>query len=310
MTVQMTYVIGIDGGATKTVFALCGADGAIVRTRQTGSCNPNDVGFAQCEQELLRGISELLGGVPHSEVRACFAGISGVETDQYHIRVECALREAFPAMGQIVCQNDALNPLYGGLGEGDGCAVISGTGMVCYARVNGELHRTGGWGPLFDRAGSGYDLGCDALTAVYRAHDGLGPQTALTALIEDMLGESAKAALGRFYRGKRALVASFAPAVFAAVRMGDEVARGILERNMEGLALHINHAARYFDGAYDVIVTGGVFHNAEALDALLRYTSPQAHITVYDRMPAFGAVRRALLLAGIREVDIHEPAAV
>ena len=308
--VQMTYVIGIDGGATKTVLALCREDGAIVRTSRAGSCNPCDVGFEQCKELLLRGISELLDGVPPGAVRACFAGIAGVATDGYDVRLVHSLREAFPEMGQILFQNDALNALYGGLGEEDGCAVISGTGMVCFARVNGELHRTGGWGPLFDRAGSGYDLGCDALTAVYRAQDGLGPQTALTALCEEMLGESAREAIGRFYRGKRALIASFAPAVFAAVRMGDEVARGILERNMEGLALHINHAACYFDGAYDVVITGGVFQNAEALDALLRHTAPQARITVYDRMPAFGAVRRALLLAGLREVEIHEPSAV
>lgn len=310
MTMDATYVIGIDGGATKTELALCRTDGTLQRTLRAESCNPHDVGFAQCERVLRDGVSTLLGPIPQEAVAACFAGVSGVETDGYSVLVVRSLREAFPAIGQIVCENDALNPLYGGLGERDGCAVISGTGMICYARAGGVLYRTGGWGHLFDNAGSGYDLGRDALTAVYRAHDGIGPQTALTALTEELLGESAEDALGRFYRGKRAHVAALAPAVFSGVRMGDAVSLAILERNMAGLAEHINHAATHFTVPFATVITGGVFQNKEAIVALSRHVTAATRVTVYDKPPMFGAARRALILAGCGEIEIDEAAVV
>src|SRR5439155_1968617 len=62
--------------------------------------------------------------------------------------------------------------------------LVVGTGTVAYGRdAAGRAARAGGWGPLFGDEGGGYWVGCEALRAVARAHDGRGPETALQRLV-------------------------------------------------------------------------------------------------------------------------------
>ena len=68
-----------------------------------------------------------------------------------------------------------------------------------------EVFRIGGWGYLLDSAGSGYDIGRQALEAALRAQDGRGCPTALSAKLADALGAPVQDSLTRLYaEGKNA----------------------------------------------------------------------------------------------------------
>ena len=70
------YFLGIDGGGTKTEFAISDESGRIIRSITLAGCNPVDVGFTRTREILTRGISEILCDVSTSTVY-CFAGIAG-----------------------------------------------------------------------------------------------------------------------------------------------------------------------------------------------------------------------------------------
>ena len=239
---------GVDGGGTKTELLLCRRDGRILARLRTEGCNPNDIGLEPAFAILSSGIRRLLelGGAEEDRVASLFAGLSGGSTGDLQPRINRLLRDAFPQIGQIENGSDAVNILTAGLGAGDGCAVICGTGSACFVRTGGVIRRIGGWGYLLDRYGSGYDIGRDAVIAALRQQDGRGRATLLTRLLEEKLGQPVPAAVSELYRGGKRLLASFAPLVFAAQAAGDQAACDILDRNMEELAGLINAAGRLF----------------------------------------------------------------
>ena len=57
------------------------------------------------------------------------------------------------------------------MAEGTDMSVISGTGSVVFVRRDDGQVRLGGWGYLFDRAGSAYDMGRDAIRIALEEED-------------------------------------------------------------------------------------------------------------------------------------------
>ena len=65
---EIRYIIGIDGGGTKTEFVLATSDGRVLyRAVETG-CNPNDIGFSSCEALIVSQINKILKEFPSSRI--------------------------------------------------------------------------------------------------------------------------------------------------------------------------------------------------------------------------------------------------
>src|SRR5439155_578112 len=85
--------------------------------------------------------------------------------------------------------SDAAVALWGALPEGEGVAVLAGTGSIALARsADGREARAGGYGALVGDEGSGFWLGRAAATAAVRAADGRGPPTGLVELVSQAFG--------------------------------------------------------------------------------------------------------------------------
>lgn len=105
-------------------------------------------------------------------------GLTREETDPVALR-EGAMRSG---VTRVLMAHDSVTSYLGALGDERGVVVASGTGVVTLAVGETSVARVDGWGNLLGDAGSGYWIGRAALEAVMRAHDGRGPQTALTAV--------------------------------------------------------------------------------------------------------------------------------
>ena len=81
--------------------------------------------------------------------------------------------------------HDSVSSYLGALGDRPGVVVAAGTGVVTLAVGARNTARVDGWGNIMGDAGSAYWMGQQALSAVMRAHDGRGPQTALTGPVQD-----------------------------------------------------------------------------------------------------------------------------
>lgn len=242
----MTYVdhfIGIDGGGTKTECVLTDASGRLLTRCRLGASNPNDVTPEGSASVMAEGIS-LLTSEASVALPSCsiYGGISGALN--HRDTLTRLLREAFPDAGCIRIGSDVTNLLSAELPEGNGACVICGTGSACFLREGETYTRIGGWGYLLDSAGSGYDLGRQALEAVLRAHDGRGEATSLTQLISARLGGGAESRITEIYTGGKPFIASMAPLVFEAADAGDAVAGRILDRNAAAIAEYITTAFR------------------------------------------------------------------
>lgn len=281
-------LIGIDGGGTKTEFVLCNQNGSILHKLKLSRSNPNDIGIECCCKIIAEGIDRLLQIEP--TVCSVFAGIAGCATGDNGEQLEAFLKKRYPSI-TIGVATDGMNVLSCNVESTDTVALICGTGSVLLARECGKIHRIGGWGYLFDGAGSAYDIGRDAIAATLAQLDGMGETTLLTELLEERLGENVWDALQPIYQKGKAYIASLAPLVFTAYGREDQVAARILHQNAERLALLISAAKVQYRFGRQVVMYGGVIeHWGNVLLPMVNEAlSFDMELVLSDVPPVFGA---------------------
>ncbi len=291
---EKQYLLGIDGGGTSTVFRLAERDGTIVQTLVKDCCNPVDIGMEQAKNILAEGIREICGEIPYSYI-SLYAGISGGGMSGNHAML---LREFFQTFGFMRFDNgsDVENVL--ALIPSDSCIlVIMGTGFIAYCIRREHRKRIAGWGQLFDRGGSGYTIGADGITAALRHIDGSGPQTQITQMLTQRIGQTPEQHLTRFYAGGKKYIAGFADVVFGAAAQGDVVAKDILQENMAFVAQMIETAQTEFSQAVPVYFSGGISKCHDVLFPMLqKYLTQDMELIPMEQEPISGAVKKAARL--------------
>ncbi len=292
-------VMGIDGGGSKTEYVLLDADtGERVGGGRFGALSP----FAG-EGELERTASRLAAILRQHELNclALRAGCAGAGEQPMAEKVKKALTDA--GISCPVCVvGDHWNALDTAFGDGDGAALISGTGSVCCARHKGAFIRAGGRGHVFDDEGSGYAIGRDMLAAIVRASDGRGPETKLADIVRDVSGLSDIGQITSFYCAPsrpKGDIAGLAQMLSMAVSAGDEAARLILEKAANELsALVFAVFAKLPPELMRLALTGSVLTGNRSLrmrlNALLAERYPQAESFVLYTRAAEGAALYAL----------------
>ncbi len=289
------FFLGIDGGGTKTFFALADKSGQVLRSICLGPCNPVDIGFPKAEAIFTSGLEYCCKGISYAKV-SLFGGISGgnVGSNQQ------ILQDFFHKfhLNRVELGNDARSLIAAGLGKNDGLTMIIGTGSIVYAQKDGELSQFGGFGYLFDRSGNGYAMGRDAVFAAFADEDHSGPSTILTKKIAERCGVTATRNLTHFYDEGKSYIASFSDLVPQAYREGDRVAARILEKNVSEIARYLDVAACRFapDQPLPVILAGGLTHEKDLLFPMIeaKLTHKNLQLMTYPYEPVLGA----LLLAG------------
>ncbi len=296
---EQRYYLGIDGGGTKTAFALADSNGSVLYKTVIGGSNPVDIGIERTYEILTDGIETVCASIPYSKI-SVFAGISGGITGDYKARIRTFLEN----YGFASADNgsDAENAVAIALGRGEGTAVIMGTGSIAFSRYNGKLIRNGGYGYLFDDGGSGFAIGRDAVIAALNFEEGRGEQTVLLQKLKESLGtDKLLDSLGTLYKGGKRATASFAPIVFSAFKEGDAVAARIIDENMWAVARLIENAPRNTDGRVRAVLVGGLVKEFELLLPLIKRHLKDADkydISASTRAPIYGA----LMLAGAENV--------
>lgn len=287
------YLLGIDGGGTKTHLALADTNGKLIREIFADCCNPIDIGL-DCAQQILKdAIYEICADIPCSSV-VCFAGIAGGTSGN----MKKSLENFFSEFGFRAVTNDTDNKniIAAGLGEQDGITLILGTGVCSFLQKNGKYSVTGGKGYLIDNGGSGYNIGRDALNAYFCEKDGIGAHTKITQLIEESDGYDPQLLIGKIYEGGKKFIASFSRFVYSAASKGDEVALGIIKRNMQEAAKFVLANAQKLDQkTIPLILAGGLTNEPLTIKYLTEVLkdSKRFDIKVLDCAPVHGAIMLA-----------------
>lgn len=252
---QPATILALDAGQTGVKTRLTRRDAAPVERVFAG---------VRTDQPLLPQLAavarEAAGGVRVDALAAGVSGLTSVEHDAGELRA--LLRDLAPA--RVLLAHDSVTSYLGTLGDQPGVVVASGTGSIILAVGPAGVARVDGWGYLMGDAGSGYWLGRAALDAVMRAHDGRGPETALTAVVSSRWPEVEDAYVQlQSDPAKVSVIAWFAEAV-AAHAATDAVAARLCREAAEELALSAVTALRRAgaDAAPVVSAIGGVFRGS------------------------------------------------
>lgn len=243
---QKRYVIGIDGGGTKTHALIVGLDGAVVAECTGGPTNIGSVGITQAAQILYDLIHDccLKAECAAPALQNVVLGIAGAGRPQARAELAEKLtaignKKKFP-LRQLVIESDARIALEAAFAGGPGIVLIAGTGSIAlYRTEDGKILRSGGWGALLGDEGSGFAIGRDGLNAALRQHDGRGEKTLLTKkALEHFAIAGIEEMVTKVYQDK-ADIAAFAPKVLDASFERDRIAHLILVKNSTELVEHV-----------------------------------------------------------------------
>ena len=297
----MRYVLGADGGGSKTTVLLCDETGKTIAKAVGGGVNYNAVGMAQAKQNFKEAADRV---ITESGVKpdAAFLGLAALSS-----RADEALTGEFCAdvleCGTVLMDSDVFIGL-ATLNAPSAAIAICGTGSMAAARLpDGTVVHAGGWGHLLGDEGSGYALSLDALRAALRAHEGAAPPTALTKAALDFFKiKELQELIGVFYDPPipRSAVAAFAPAFFECMEAGDETAKHIALNHASHFAQTVATLLRRLPEKAPLGLWGGIFEHRKSFRDLfllqLREEFPLLRAELLPAPPVRGAVNAAIRL--------------
>ena len=310
----MTFVLGVDGGTSKTKVLIAALDGTIVGHARTGGSNvyegDPETGLANAMQAPLDAIA--IAGISAEQIETSLFSMSGADWPEDMLMFRAAARaRSFGRKIDVV--NDAIGGLYAGRPESSCVAIICGTHAACAARgADGSLWHNSFW----QMSGGAHNLGSAALRSVYQSDLGILGDTSLTAAILERFGESTPESL---LHRQTALFADPFPDValltsllFDHADAGDSVAREIVIAHGRDLAQYALAAARKVGietDPYELILGGSVFRHPSSVlpDAIadaMRERSPKlATVKFRVHEPVLGALLLAFENHGIQIDD-------
>jgi len=308
----MSVVIGVDGGATKTVATVVAEDGSVLSVGTAGGANPlvwGDAAFDNIRSACDAALT--VAQTDWEDVSFAFVGMAGADEPNSNSQ-KFALSHLQPKLPiPFALDNDGIVAHAGALAGRDGIVAVAGTGAIAIGIANGQRVRVDGMGHWFGDEGSATWIALQGLRAATRAQDGRGEQTKLTEVLP-------KALMVNSLRDAASLLASgdltkfdlaFAAVTVAkAAEEGDKVAQKILQDAASSLAESVVAVAKklaHFD--LPVSFTGGVFRLTSKMPDLFREALsrqiPSAQVQEPQLPPHLGA---ALLAAKQIGWDVNE----
>ena len=228
------YVLGLDGGGTKTVAVLVEDSGRVLARAQGDSSNYQVIGGEKLGQVIRDVTEEILhqANLKGQQLDHLYAGLAGAGRPADREAIHSIITRQNLAR-TVTVDTDAAAALSGAFAGGPGIIVISGTGAICFGKSSSDVvYRCGGWGYLLGDEGSGYYIGQQAIMAALKDLDGRGMATSLRAMIEQKYSlSSIDLIISQIYSGKidRSEIAGLTPAVFAEYEKGDNASQIIIE---------------------------------------------------------------------------------
>ena len=294
-TFQRPFLLGIEGGGTRTTALLADARG---REIQRAIFGPGNVRLLDDRAlgRLLRQVAKQF-----ESPDAIGLGLAGARHPKDRARVQTAVLKIWKATPCKVT-HDLEIALTGSGPQKTAVLVLSGTGSCCFGKTSdGRTAKMGGWGHILGDKGSGFEIGLRALKAVvfYFDRDGTWSR----------LGESLLTATGTnepddlidwVASADKHAVAALAPEVFAAAKKRDRIARDILEGAAGMLAKDAVNCARKLaqkNKPVHFVLAGGVLRGqpafARKVSQSIRERWPQATVQVQKHDGVWGAIELA-----------------
>src|SRR5438105_7272736 len=277
-------ILGIEGGGTKTAWALV-ADGAII---ESGKLPPSNLRLTPLDQ-----ITRVFRVLP-CEVDRIGVFLAGCATEEDRAALLKLARAVWPK-AKIVAGSDRDSGMAACLRDRDGIAVNAGTGSSVTGRGGRRIEKAGGWGHILGDAGGAYFVSLRALRSILREYDLRRGERRFSANILSALGLNNFDELVRWAQtADKMEIASLAPVVFEAARKSDEGARQIIAAGVSVLVDFTTAVSMRLQlETPEVRLMGGLFENQKfygvAFAKALSEKIPGAKVALSESPPEVGA---------------------
>lgn len=282
------YVLGVDGGGTKTNVVILDEHARLCGFGRGGPSNLDDLGADVIQANISNAIYQAcqMAGWASVSFASAFFGMAGVVSPRDRSTVQKIVEDMHLARGeQIGIDHDCRIALAGGLRGRPGIVLIAGTGSSCFGmNAERESWRAGGWAHLLADEGSGYWLGLHAMKIAVASYDGRAKPSVLMDLVKRHLGlTEMNEIMHRLYVDgvSRAEMAALAPLVLDAAAAGDEASINLVQRGTQELADCILAVAQHLSlasGNPEVVLVGGLIQSGEI------FLGPM-HQAILQRLP-------------------------
>jgi len=263
------YVLGLDGGGTKTQAALFDVNANFVDLIKWGPTNHEMMpgGYAELKYELDELLNELLNrnSIDRKEIISAAFGMAGVDTRKQHSIITGIIKDL--GIENFILSNDAYLGVKAGCPSGIGICVINGTGCsVAGIDKTGAMLQIGGQGDLTGDVGGSGSIGMEAIKRVYNHLFRLEPYTLLKDILFKQLGITSKydfmEVLTNALENGSLDICEVGKQVFDAANLGDVTAINILKSVGRDLGRSVNGAICELDFKYEetieVVLAGSV----------------------------------------------------
>lgn len=265
------YILGVDGGNTKTDYLLFDTEGNFIDGKRAGTCSHEGLkdSFDGSYRVMNQEITELLSrhNLTPGDITAAAFGLAGVDVPFQRKRLEdIVVRIGFK---NYVVVNDGFLGIKAASPNGAGVCSINGTGTVSTGiDEEGNIIQVGGIGFVSGDEAGGSFFARRIIQAAYDEVYRFGKKTVLTEIIFKALeitdkSEFQNAIVEKFYT-RKVNHTELIQALFKAANEKDEVSIEILEKAGENMARSISGciANLTFRHPVNVILAGSVWANA------------------------------------------------
>lgn len=166
----MSYYIGVDGGGTKTAYALFDENKNLLSMVKTKGCNHENLegSFEEACEIIMEGVTNLLleNKLKLCDIDGILMGIAGVDHQFQHDALYSIL--ANQGLKNFEIYNDGFIVTKAGAPNGVGIGYNCGTGTCCNSiDSRGNMLQVGGFGELSGDSGNGYWIAERAFRIVY-----------------------------------------------------------------------------------------------------------------------------------------------
>jgi glucosamine kinase len=307
-TPQARYLLGVDGGATKTLAAVLDLERRALYVGSAGPSNQDAVGVHAAGGALFDAADEALAqaGIGDDELDGAVLAVAGTDTDAVIAHVRATRSQDWIVVGDVVGAWATAT------GARPGVGAISGTGSNVFGvGRDGRGWRAGGWGHLLGDEGSGYWFGVQSLKAALRDREASGPPTALSDCAVRFFDVRSVEELAPLVYSKpltKSEIAAFAIETAGLAERGDDVACAIYRDGARELAEQIVAVIHKtgLDGEFPVGLIGSAYKAGavfvEPLTRAIHAVAPAARVSVVEMAPVGGSLLLAARACGAESV--------
>ncbi|WP_456276592.1 N-acetylglucosamine kinase [Bacillus sp. AK128] len=305
----MRYVMGVDGGGSKTFTVICDEDGNRVGQGVSGHGNHQLNGIESAIRNIKDSINQALhsANLDYRDISFVLYGLAGADREKDFSILRPALSRLPFDNWEVVC--DTMEGLRTGSSNNVGVVLVCGSGTNAAGRnEQGDVIQTGGFGYFYgDGIGvGGYELAKETFRMAVRSWELREPASVLPAMVSKHLGYESMEEVFHDYLDKdiNTVPSSLAIVLHQAADCGDQLAISLLERVGKELGLAANSVIKRLGGIettpIPIVLVGSVVQKGknEHLLRLLRSTmeqeNPRIDIIIPKMEPVYGAIMLAM----------------